>query len=1330
MTLAELNALIDAKVPSGARPKIKAAELRDVLHEMAAFSETGSGFDDAHYLRVDGTHVATGNIQFANNRGLVRGGAALTFQDAAGTNVLFNTDGNFDLTADGHLLLEGTIDTTITGPLLTLFSSETISYAQNQMHLQVEYGGTFDISLDNGDFQSAWIFGDQGKMQVGFLDTNYITVSDKMAGGIIIHNDIGAINMNSGGGLKLTDSRAGAAQKGWEYNADYSANYSARSVIDLAKGEALRDEAKAYADTGLALKVTKAGDTMSGNLLFSGGASVDTTATGGTDTLNIGTTNAEVINIGNASATVNIIGAYVFEYSVNAYVTDKLFTLNKNGGTSTGIGVGFEIEENSVITGYWKTNGTRTGYSMKSPANAGVLDFITIGTDVVLTAGNTGTIATLAGAEAFTNKTYNGLTVTTTTGTLSVTNGKTLGVSNTLTFTGTDGSSVAFGAGGTVAYVANKLSAFAATTSAELAGVISDETGTGALVFANTPTLVTPVLGVASATSINKITITTPTTGSTLTIQDGFTLTVSGNANVSGTNTGDQTFAGLSPLTTKGDLLTFSTVNARLAVGTDGYILTADSTQATGIKWAALPVSSQWTTTGSDIYYAGNVMIGQASAPLSKLHTVDTITTSPRGIMADQYSNTGSSQLNMRAADGNFASPSAVSNTRVLSNLNTWSHDGTAFRNSAAIRVTSVGTIGTNRTPTKIGFYTMTDVTTSVLTLALELDQAQNAAFSANVSYVGSLTTGTLGYSDTGIFSSFQASSNSYQQSILRNSNAGATASADIIVSNDSGTASTFYGDLGMNSSAFTGSGSLNLPNAVYLTSTSGDLVLGSTTSNSIRFVINSGATDALIINTTQKATFANTVEITSLSLLDTTYKTGLDVSTANTLRIGNGFTSITKPVTMRAEDGTTTLPSYSFSNATNYGMLYDSTNSAVGFITAGSQKFRVGATCVFTTNVSAVLISNGDLGSITSQVNNVYVGSISAQNGQTITVLPKTTGGFSVTTASGSIGASGDISFTTGSPTGGNFGSGNINFTLGTPNGTGTKGSVVITGGTLTDGISALSLTSTMPGTITATNNAIKITITGAGSSSFNNNALQVLYNAGYTGSAGTAAGSFVNANVGTGAALLTGTGNAGISAAVTGVTAGYNWGGRYAASSGNLNVGVVGISTTLKNSATNIGGAFFGNNSGTTPIQVGVYAGLNTTDPTFTSAALLVDNSSTTSPIAVMRDNGSAVWTLADGADVTQTGNLIISVVGKGVQIKSGSNARGGNATLVGGTVTVSNTSVTANTLVILTRKTAGGTIGTAITYTLSAGVSFTINSDNPLDTSTFTYYLVELN
>lgn len=79
--------------------------------------------------------------------------------------------------------------------------------------------------------------------------------------------------------------------------------------------------------------------------------------------------------------------------------------------------------------------------------------------------------------------------------------------------------------------------------------------------------------------------------------------------------------------------------------------------------------------------------------------------------------------------------------------------------------------------------------------------------------------------------------------------------------------------------------------------------------------------------------------------------------------------------------------------------------------------------------------------------------------------------------------------------------------------------------------------------------------------------------------------------------------------------------------------------------------------------------------------------------------------------------------------LSVVSGTNQRAGNATLTGGTVTVNNTTVTASSILMLTRKTSGGTIGTAITYTTSAATSFTINSDNILDTSVFSYFIVEV-
>jgi hypothetical protein len=120
----------------------------------------------------------------------------------------------------------------------------------------------------------------------------------------------------------------------------------------------------------------------------------------------------------------------------------------------------------------------------------------------------------------------------------------------------------------------------------------------------------------------------------------------------------------------------------------------------------------------------------------------------------------------------------------------------------------------------------------------------------SSASATGAYSYGTLGYTDTNTFASYTNSVNSYNQMVLQNTNSGTLASTDFIVSNNNGTASTYFGDFGMNSSGFSGIGALNTPNNVFLTSTSADLAIGTTTSNAIHFVVNNGATDAMTIGT------------------------------------------------------------------------------------------------------------------------------------------------------------------------------------------------------------------------------------------------------------------------------------------------------------------------------------------------------------------------------------------------------------------------------------------------------------------------------------------------
>jgi hypothetical protein len=77
----------------------------------------------------------------------------------------------------------------------------------------------------------------------------------------------------------------------------------------------------------------------------------------------------------------------------------------------------------------------------------------------------------------------------------------------------------------------------------------------------------------------------------------------------------------LAPTTTKGDISGFSTTQARIPVGTNNYSLFADSAQALGLKWAASPTSTLTTTGDLLASSAPNVLTRIAGGASGELLT-------------------------------------------------------------------------------------------------------------------------------------------------------------------------------------------------------------------------------------------------------------------------------------------------------------------------------------------------------------------------------------------------------------------------------------------------------------------------------------------------------------------------------------------------------------------------------------------------------------------------------------------------------------------------------------------------------------------------------------
>jgi hypothetical protein len=93
-----------------------------------------------------------------------------------------------------------------------------------------------------------------------------------------------------------------------------------------------------------------------------------------------------------------------------------------------------------------------------------------------------------------------------------------------------------------------------------------------------------------------------------------------------------------------------------------------------------------------------------------------------------------------------------------------------------------------------------------------------------------------------------------------------------------------------------------------------------------------------------------------------------------------------------------------------------------------------------------------------------------------------------------------------------------------------------------------------------------------------------------------------------------------------------------------------------------------------------------------------------------------------------VDTSGNLNVINAGAGLQVAEGANAKQGVATLVAGTVTVANTSVTANSRIFLTTQQGEGVPGALYISGRTAGIQFVVKSTSAADASTFAYEIFE--
>jgi hypothetical protein len=621
------------------------------------------------------TSFNSGGAMYATSTSALTTGTLPT--SAGGTGLTSFTSGGALYTTSTTAVTSGTLPVTAGGTGLASISASQITFGNGTNALGTSSNLVWDntnarlgigISTPSATFQIGTESADNLKYYVDANSNNTLKLGYRATGWLMrtgnnsgVATDLNFSYMNSGGTSDiLTVSNLGSVIVNGPLNVSTTATALSGSFTNLD----LANSAIHYSGTDNKLGIFTSAPTSKFQIFGDTNADFplkyDADLSGGTMTLSFRSKAFKIMTNQNSGTLENLT------YYYNNGTTDtQIMQLNNYG----------QVRIPALIL----PTGAAAGKYLTSDAN-GVASWADVNAS--------GNLVTLTGTQTLTNKSFTapalgtpasgvltnatGLPLTTgVTGILPIANGGTgsatqnfvdLTTAQTIAGAKTFSSTIVGSISGNAAtvtngvYTTNKLSALSATTSAELAGVISDETGTGSLVFATSPTLVTPTIGAATGTSLSvtgQLTSTVATGTAPLVVTSTTPVTnlnIGGNAatattatNIAGGLAGSlpyQTAAGTTTLLAKGTdgqfltlvsgapawstssavtsvgaisasstangaSITSNVLNLAPADGTNGGVVTTSAQSFAGIKTFANTTASTSTTTGAVIVSGG-----------------------------------------------------------------------------------------------------------------------------------------------------------------------------------------------------------------------------------------------------------------------------------------------------------------------------------------------------------------------------------------------------------------------------------------------------------------------------------------------------------------------------------------------------------------------------------------------------------------------------------------------------------------------------------------------------------------------------------------------------